>query len=411
MTANGCELVLQGGSYLPGLQVTRRCRVEGKSTGARFVDVFTNVGAMPLQFNAQVFLNCGNGAWQAAVSDSGKINPTGLDKKETGIVLFNPSQNGCVSVALRLAGPTAAVRPAIQPVNNGQPILFSYLLNVPPRKSVAILYGAAQCRLTSQPDANGVAAQLKPFSGSSWVEDLPPEIRRAVVNFGSFGSDFQWEDVGIGKVLARLEKNTGPSDILASGTGTRLKGTAACTAFSLETRFGTLATSLDKVVAVAGARDHSGRAVVLFRDGQRLPASCTLKTSSSLSSRACRSKPPETTWNGFTCGRRTAIQERAAPGQPNRGPCCKPSRASGWRLRRRARKRLALLRRGDDLSFPWMNWRGSRPSPSRRAMRGAPRRYAAVRLPVGRSVEAAYAKLRCTELFSAGSAGDSRFPG
>src|SRR5262249_18526427 len=82
MTANGCEVVLKGGSYLPGLQVTRRCRVEGKSTGARFVDVFTNVGATPLQFNAQIFLNCGNGAWQAAVSDSGKASPTGLDKKE-----------------------------------------------------------------------------------------------------------------------------------------------------------------------------------------------------------------------------------------------------------------------------------------------------------------------------------------
>jgi hypothetical protein len=270
MTANGCEVVLQGGSFLPGLQVTRRCRVEGKSTGARFVEVFTNVGTTPLQFNVSVFLNCGNGAWQAAISDAGKVNPAGLDKKETGLVLFNPSQNGCVSVALRLAGPTAKVRPAIQPINNGQPILFSYALNVPPRKSAAILYGAAQCRLTEQPDANGVASQLKPFSGSSWVDDLPAEIRRAVVNFGSFGSDFQWEDVGIGKVLARLEKNTGPTDILAFGAGTRLKGTAACTAFSLETRFGTLTTSLDKVVAVAGARDHSGRAVVLFRDGQAL---------------------------------------------------------------------------------------------------------------------------------------------
>jgi hypothetical protein len=270
MTANGCEAVLQGGSYLPGLQVTRRCRVEGKSAGARFVDVFTNVGTNPLQFNAQVFINCGNGAWQAAISDAGRVNPAGLDKKETGLVLFNPSQNGCVSVALCLAGASAKVQPAIQPVNNGQPILFSYSLNVPPRKSVAILYGAAQCRLEERPDAKGVASQLKPFSGSAWVEDLPAEIRRAIINFGSFGSDFQWDDVGIGKVLARLEKNNGPSDILAFGAGTRLKGTAACSAFSLDTRFGTLRTSLDKVVAVAGARDHSGRAVVLFRDGQAL---------------------------------------------------------------------------------------------------------------------------------------------
>jgi hypothetical protein len=270
MTPNGCEVVLHGGSVLPGLQVTRRCRVEGKSTGARFVEIFTNVGAAPLRFNASVYLTCGNGMWQSAITDSGKVNPTALDKKETGMVLFNPSQNGCISVALCLAGPSAKVRPAIQPVNNGQPILFSYSINLPPRKMAAIVYGAAQCRLEEQPDAKRVASQLKPFSGSSWVEDLPAEIRRAVINFSGFGSDFQWDDVGIGKVLSRLETNSGPSDILAFGAGTRLKGTAACKAVSLETRFGGLTTSLDKVVAVAGARDHSGRAVVLFRDGQAL---------------------------------------------------------------------------------------------------------------------------------------------
>jgi hypothetical protein len=270
MTANGCEVILQGGSFLPGLQVTRRCRVDAKSAGARFVDVFTNVGTTPLQFNVSIFLNCGNGQWQAAISDSGKVNPAALEKKETGVLLFNPSQNGCVSVALCLAGQNSKLRPTIQPINNGQPVLFSYALNVPPRKTAAILYGAAQCRLEEQPDAKGVASQLKPFAGSAWIEDLPADIRRAIVNFGSFGSDFQWDDVGIGKVLARMEKNTGPSDILAIGAGTRLKGKAACTAFSLETRFGTLKTSLDKVVAVAGARDHSGRAIVLYRDGQAL---------------------------------------------------------------------------------------------------------------------------------------------
>jgi hypothetical protein len=270
MTANGCEVILQGSSMLPGLQVTRRCRVEAKSAGARFVDVFTNLGTTPLQFNVSIFLNCGNGQWQAAISDSGKTNPATLDKKETGVLLYNPSQNGCVSVALCLAGQNSKVRPTIQPTNNGQPIMFSYAVNVPPRKTAAILYGAAQCRVEEQPDAKGVASQLKPFSGSAWVEDLPAEIRRAIVNFGSFGTDFQWDDVGIGKVIARLEKNTGPSDILAFGAGTRLKGKAACTGFSLETRFGALKTPLDKVVAVAGARDHSGRAVVLYRDGQAL---------------------------------------------------------------------------------------------------------------------------------------------
>ncbi len=78
-------------------------------------------------------------------------------------------------------------------------------------------------------------------------------------------------------MLATLETNTTPNDILAFGAGTRLKGTASCTAVALETRFGTLKTSLDKIVAVAGERDHSGKAIVLFRDGQALAGKLKLE--------------------------------------------------------------------------------------------------------------------------------------
>ena len=110
---------------------------------------------------------------------------------------------------------------------------------------------------------------MKPFSGNAWVQDLPDDIRRAALNFSGFG-DSHWDDIGIGKVLSTLETNTTSNDILAFGAGTRLKGTASCSAIALETRFGTLKTALDKIVAVAGDRDHSGKAVVLFRDGQAL---------------------------------------------------------------------------------------------------------------------------------------------
>jgi hypothetical protein len=268
MTTDGRELVLQGNSFMPGLQITRRCHVDGKSTGARFTEVFTNSGTAPLQFSIQLMLQCGNGMWQNAVSDSGRINPAALDKNETGVLLYAPAQNGWTSVALGLAGPGGAVRPAIQ-MNGGQ-VIISYTLTVPPRKTAAIVYGAAQCSINDQPDAKAVAAQLKPFSESSWAQDLPADIRRAVVNFGSFGGDINFEEVGIGKVLAGLETNSGPTDILTFGGGTRLKGTAACTALSLETRFGTLKTSLDKIVAVVGARNDSGKAIVVLRDGQAL---------------------------------------------------------------------------------------------------------------------------------------------
>ena len=85
------------------------------------------------QFDEGSYQFLKNVIWQGVAA------PQALDmKKQLSVrherVPFNPSQNGCVSVALCLAGASAKVQPAIQPVNNGQPILFSYSLNVPPRK-------------------------------------------------------------------------------------------------------------------------------------------------------------------------------------------------------------------------------------------------------------------------------------
>ncbi len=269
MTADGSELVLQGSPQAPGLEVVRRCRVDDKSHGARFTEVFTNKSPAALNINARIFLNSNTGGWQATVSDSGQLNPAVLGKNETGVLLFGPAQNGQISLALYLAGPSGAIRPSMQPTGNGRHG-FSYSFLLPPQKSAAIVYGAAQCRVNDQPDAKAVAALLKPFTGASWIQDLPGNLRRLVVNLGRFGGDVGWEEVGLGKLLASLETNTGPSDILAFGGGTRLKGTATCGAFALQTRFGTLQTSLDKIVALIGSRNHNGKAVVVFRDGQVL---------------------------------------------------------------------------------------------------------------------------------------------
>ena len=189
MTADGSELVLQGNAQVPGLEITRRCRVDAKSTGARFTEVFTNRGATPLNLSVDIFINPGgNGDWQTMLGESGQANPAALGKQETGVVLYGPVQNGTVSLVLYLAGPKGAVRPTIHPFGNGQPG-FAYSLSLPPQKTAAIVYGAAQCRLNDQPDAKAVAALLKPFSSASWVKDLPGNIRRSVVNLGGFSGD------------------------------------------------------------------------------------------------------------------------------------------------------------------------------------------------------------------------------
>ena len=216
----------------------------------------------------RVFLQSGNGGWQAVVSDTGQVNSGALGKQETGVVLFGPSQNGTVSVALCLAAGSAALRPSLQPPMNGQPG-FNFSFTVPAQQNVGhhLRRRAVPRRQPARRQGCGVAAEAV-FGVRLGAGPARQHSPRGV-NFSGFG-DSHWDDIGIGKVLATLETNTTPNDILAFGAGTRLKGTASCTAISLETRFGTLKTSLDKIVAVAGDRDHSGKAIVLFRDGQAL---------------------------------------------------------------------------------------------------------------------------------------------
>ena len=238
--------------------------------GIRYVNVFRNLGAAPLNVNVMIHSNLGSNQYQSLMTDAGNASPAVLGKGETGLVVYGQPGNGQLSVALYLAAAKGRVKPSIATQNQMQ-FTLSYHLALPAGKVAAIAYGAAQCRLAAPPDAKGVAALLKPFSKRSWVRDLPTEIRRAIVNLGGggLGSD-DWDDDVPLFDLASLEIAQAPTDLLALGSQTRLKGTATCAALALHTRYGPLKMTLDEIVAVIGPRRPGGQCHVVFRDGQVL---------------------------------------------------------------------------------------------------------------------------------------------
>ena len=160
MTADGRELVLQG-HHDPGTGNRPPLPRQRAIDRHRFTEVFTNNSAGPLNLNVGIFINPGgNGDWQAMLSESGQVNPAALGTQETGILLWVPVQNGTISLALYLAGQKGTVRPTIQQFGNNRQANFTYSFALAPRQTAALIYGAIQTRLGSQPDAQAVAGRV-----------------------------------------------------------------------------------------------------------------------------------------------------------------------------------------------------------------------------------------------------------
>ncbi|MBM4037504.1 MAG: hypothetical protein FJ290_03235 [Planctomycetes bacterium] len=264
MTPDGSEYIIPARQGMLGqLDVTRRVKVDVKACAARFVEVVRNPGAAPATVHLELASELDN-TCDSVLSDSGIPTAGMLRGRDCGIVAFqNPG--GCPSVLFCLAGPKSKVKPTIT-VRNHRSFLVSYPLTVPPGGTASVMHVCAQRRFTGAPGAVGVAAQFKPLQLAAFARDLPADVRRTVVNLGTLslgGPDFlaNIESLGVAR---------GASDVLAIGTETRLRGTAAAESLVVKTRYGPATLPLDKVAAITGER-HTGRSSLVFlRDGQIL---------------------------------------------------------------------------------------------------------------------------------------------
>ena len=264
MTADASEFFLHGSVPGQNVDIVRQIKVDARTPGIRYVEVFRNPSPAPLSVVVAIIVSM-NG-FQAVASDGGVNAPASLGKRETGLVIIGNQG----SVAVYLASRDSRLKPSIQVQQNQSNVLVSYSLTIPAGKAAAIAYGALQCRLTALPDAKAAAALLKPFAASKWLRDLPAELRHGVANIRTSGfGDDEGDDESPAEI-ASLEVAPGPTDVLAIGPQTRLKGAAAGGAFTLQTDFGPIHAALQDVAAVAGMKRTGRDCRVFFRDGQVL---------------------------------------------------------------------------------------------------------------------------------------------
>lgn len=228
-----------------GVNVSRIITVNQKGNWCRWVEIFENPGAAAVRLPVRIHFDMGGGiqAVQNVVEDK-------KTKKPVATVIFD-GQRGIGIVGAGRTG--AKVIPNITPQQNSDQVMLTFDLEVPPKQSVAIVHIQAP-RQTVQ-DATTVLDTTK---DKDFLADLPPDIRRRIVNFASGGQYLGDLEVLRGGLL----------DVVELRGGDQYRGTLNDKSYTLETLFGELELPADQVVGMLTAGAFRPTQLFVTTDGE-----------------------------------------------------------------------------------------------------------------------------------------------
>jgi hypothetical protein len=240
------ELVLenmQAGVF----SLTRRLLLSPDGQYMRYIDLFTNPTTADAPLNIQLSSNVNFGI----VSSASITDPSRRD-----VVLGWAGQvngpGGKTAVEL-FAGRGAKVTPTVNWPRGSNSSQASFTLTVPAGKTIGLmhLHGTA---------ASADAAQhwAEKLDLRKLLADLPPELRRQIVNFTS-GS-------GLAGDLEFLRGDV--LDVVELRGGDRFDGNLTASSYPLQTRFGPIDLPVDSVLAMVNVGRFHPRQLLLSRDGQ-----------------------------------------------------------------------------------------------------------------------------------------------
>ena len=264
MTADASEYFLSG-KYNNRVEVTRRIKIDQKVGYVRYFDtIVNNSGAsQTLRYALRIYFN---NQMQGAITDTGAPLANGLGAKDTGFfVMPGPNTQGPGAIFL-LAGRGAKLRPVVQNQQNYR-FTATYNLTLAAGETISLAYAAGQRVVPGMPDAKAVAKLLAPLNSPRLLAEIPARERKALANFAPGVFSSSPTPPAIASFLDSLNVERGPTDVLAIGEATRLKGAASCAKLEIDTPRGKTAVPFENIAAVQGGRRE---ARVLLRDGQAL---------------------------------------------------------------------------------------------------------------------------------------------
>lgn len=238
------EIVIEAMPAQNGIAVTRRIWVNKDEGFVRYVDIFANTQPNDQSISVQVQTNFNYGIQQAqSVTDK-------RSKQSIGMVTTDPNNKFAAEV---FGGSGATVNPVINYQQGSNFVQAVYALTIPGGKQTAIMHVHA---LPATQDA-GVqfASNLK---ASKLMSDLPPDVRKLIVNFGGASAWIGDRELLRGDML----------DVIELRTGDRMQGTIKEDAFNLTTSYGAIKLAPDRVLGMFNIGEFRPRQLLVTRDGE-----------------------------------------------------------------------------------------------------------------------------------------------
>lgn len=309
MTPDGNEYVVSANAG--NVAVSRRIRFDSQNATVRFVETFQNPTTSPMPLNVQVGVNMTTSgatvigdAAAARTAASGGAGPSGppimmpgqpgmfpggyshvvaapaaLGERDCGLLVM-PRRNPGTALLLYLSSPRSPVKPSVRGESSNYQLYFTYSVVVPPQKSLSLVYGIAQRRLSGEPLAKSAARLFAPFKTTQWTRDLPKDLRGTLANIGRSSS----EEIPAGPRLAAVlqlaeeyDVERGPADVLVQNRDAKIAGQVEGAVVDVTTSFGPTTVSLGDVAAVRGGAGVDQGMRVYLRNGEVLCGRVVLK--------------------------------------------------------------------------------------------------------------------------------------
>jgi len=248
------ELIFDNMSF-GGISVQRRVWVNTQDGYVRYVDVFKNPAAQEQSVNVQLQsnLNFGISAQQNITEPTGKQRPIGW-------VANTQSGKGAAEL---YAGRGAKVVPTITVPPGSSCVQVQWQLTLPANKEVALLHVHS---IAANMEAGTQAMLgLKEFK---LTENLPPEIRRLIVNFSNSSGFVGDREILRGDLLDVVELRGGASGGNGTSGGDQLKGTVKEQTLKLSTFYGDVELATDKVIGLINVGQFRPRQLIVTADGE-----------------------------------------------------------------------------------------------------------------------------------------------
>ncbi|REJ67024.1 MAG: hypothetical protein DWQ31_12840 [Planctomycetota bacterium] len=270
ITFVGGELLLFGQSGT--LQVQRRVKIDTEKSVVRYVDTFRNPGAAAVTLMVTLTTNLFDTP-QSILTDTGGNFAGALTKEDSGLALVQNHQGRAPSLLLYLPHHPKKATAAMQVHNSNRSFVTNYQLVIPAQQSVALTHGIAQRNLGGK-DSAAIAKEFDPFKHRDWLEGLPTEMRRSIVNrrqpfyLDDDDARFRLTDEIRALAAAWEVEPSADEDILVLDEESQLRGTFESEPLTLRTRYGELTVQLEEVAAIVGGGKNTSEAQLFFHSGE-----------------------------------------------------------------------------------------------------------------------------------------------